>query len=136
MQRNEDSLGRPKKRSGEGEDILQRKNSKRSKGEEESRPASPIRSLRDFDETDSISPMQREEKRLSCICCILEENCMQLVPMELQEGLRIDVAEVPCKRSNRPHVNTHISLVWNRMEVGESCLPPPTHFFNFTWYFV
>jgi hypothetical protein len=54
----------------------------------------------------------------------VKEKCLQLVPMELQEGLLIDVKEVQCGDPNCSPIDTLISLVWT--EGGTSWPPTPS----------
>lgn len=48
----------------------------------------------------------------------VKEKCIQLVPMELQEGLLIDVKEVQCGDPNCSPIDTVITMVW--AEGGEN----------------
>lgn len=42
----------------------------------------------------------------------VREKCIQLIPMELQEGLLIDAKEVVCGDPSCAPVDTVITLVW------------------------
>ena len=42
----------------------------------------------------------------------VREKCLQLIPMELQEGLIVDVKEVACGDPSCAPIDTMVTLVW------------------------
>ena len=74
-----------------------------------------------FDITKSKDKNEKIAKRKALNT--VKEWCLQIVPVELQEGLLIDVKEVVCGDPSCAPIDTVVTLVWNSGGTGMFGIP-------------